>query len=158
MAIGIKQTVKIITKYPAIFLTPVFSYWTIGPVKSVSTVTSPKKCFSFKRQYLGVSYWHTWINTLITMICTITGFFFYSPDGYNDYIDYNLTIKITLLLLGALPILILQFKKCFCCNCCCNLPTNMTVLDVYHTEKLIPLEQINVDQNTVEMDVSQSNM
>ena len=148
MAIGIKQTAKIITKYPAIFLTPVFSYWTIGPVKSVSTVTSPKKCFSFKRQYLGVSYWHTWINTLITMICTLTGSCLYAYEFAGILIPYIFAI----LFLGALPILIIQFKKCFCCNCCCNLQTNMTFIDVYQTDKLITLEQINDDQNTIEME------
>ena len=75
VAIGIKKTFKILTTYPAIFLMPVFSYWTIGPVKTVSTITFPFNCFDYKRRYLGVSYWHTWINTLITMICTLTGLF-----------------------------------------------------------------------------------
>ena len=100
------------------------------------------------------------------MICTLTGLF--ASDLLSQHSSINscftekprlcyefivlLSMIAPILLLGALPILIIQFKKCFCCNCCCNLQTNMTFIDVYQTDKLIPLEQINDDQNTNEME------
>ena len=38
-SLGIKRLGKTIIKYPALILTAIFSYWTFGPVDSLSALT-----------------------------------------------------------------------------------------------------------------------
>ena len=76
VAVGFKKTFKIIINYPAMIITPMFSYWTFGPIKQDLQSTSKKKCcnnFVTKSQFIGISFWHTWINTILSIICTATG-------------------------------------------------------------------------------------
>ena len=63
--IGIRHTIAIILKFPAILLTPAFSFWIIGPYgKMHSKATSSQ---FIQEKFLIVSYFHSWINAAMTL-------------------------------------------------------------------------------------------
>jgi hypothetical protein len=55
-----EKTFKTVWQFPAIFLLPAFSYWVIGP-------NSKLCCCGRSNKKLSVSFFHTWINILITI-------------------------------------------------------------------------------------------
>ena len=72
---GFKETITIIGQFPGILLTPVFSFWVIGPISKLkccvaeteTTTNSTNSCWGNKK--IGVSYVHTWINVVLTLSC-----------------------------------------------------------------------------------------
>ena len=73
---GFKETITIIWQFPGILLTPVFSFWVIGPISKLrccvaerteTTTNSTNSCWGNKK--IGVSYVHTWINVVLTLSC-----------------------------------------------------------------------------------------
>ena len=65
---GFKNTAKLIWQYPAMILTPIFSFWTIGPKKTRSTTKSGCGCYTSNDMRIGVSFFYTFINIFITII------------------------------------------------------------------------------------------
>ena len=158
IAAGPKNTWQIFIKYPALILISVFSFWTIGPISP-----SPKKKWCkipLKSQYLGVSFWHTWINILlviVTLSFLYTSFYlelnhYYSRDLYYSQISFVFKLIAVLFALGAaLPILILQKLKCKCCCNCSQISTLFTVLNIENVDRLTSIYEILNDY--VESDV-----
>ena len=65
---GFKNTAKLIWQYPAMLLTPLMSFWTMGPKKTESTKKSFFGCYSSNDMRIGVSFFYTFINIFITII------------------------------------------------------------------------------------------
>ena len=81
-AIGLKKAWKLFWNYPATVLTPIFSYWTLGPVQTNSTFTWKKGfCIQTDSSKVGVSFFYTFINIMITfcgsLCCYFTAFINY---------------------------------------------------------------------------------
>ena len=84
-SIGFKKTIKTITQFPALILTPIFSYWVFGPMESKSC--SNLCCRENSR--LGLSFFHTWINAGLTIVGQIIfSYLFFDilkqSIGYSD--------------------------------------------------------------------------
>ena len=128
-------------------ITPMFSYWTFGPIKQDLQSTSKKKCcnnFVTKSQFIGISFWHTWINTILSIICTATGLYF--THGFMPEFLHFLPI----LIIGTIPIFIIQNFKCP--NRWFRIGKKMSVLDINQMEKLTHLELIKDDHMDQEIE------
>ena len=140
VSLGFKRTVKTVLQFPALILTPAFSYWTFGPVNTFSASTWC--CGGSQR--LGVSFLHTWINFAITLL----GQLCYAIT-IESRDEIGIAIGIGILPFHVLNIILLiliqSLHRCKCCACCnsdtCNSITERTLLDVDH-----PLEQIFFDE------------
>ena len=60
-SIGFKRSLKTIGRFPTIILTPLFTFWVIGPKGPYSFKTW---CCGGSRE-MEVSFLHTWINAFI---------------------------------------------------------------------------------------------
>ena len=67
-AIGLRKTFRLITQYPGILFVPMFSLWTIGPISKSETKSC---CQLFKQEKLGISAKFTWINFILSMVCSV---------------------------------------------------------------------------------------
>ena len=140
-SIGFQRTMKTIANFPAIVLTPAFSYWVFGPF------SCPTWCRGGNSN-LGVSFLHTWINAGLTvygqlMFVTIV---FLNSNGdsiYKMFAVYSLPCHI----LSIIMLILLQcLQKCNCCtSSCCESITQRTLLNVDN-----PLEKIEFQQRVSE--------
>ena len=64
---GFANTSKLIWQYPAMVLTPIFTFWTMGPKKTASTITSCSGSWTSNDMRIGVSFFYTLFNALITI-------------------------------------------------------------------------------------------
>ena len=64
---GFRNTAKLVWQYPAMILTPIFTFWTMGPKKTVSTTTSCCGYGSSNDMRIGVSYLYTFLNCFLTI-------------------------------------------------------------------------------------------
>ena len=166
LALGIRSSFSTIRDFPAIVLTPIITFWSIGPVSP----TNSFGCQMYSQNNLiGVSFWHTWINLIISSIFGI-GYtlqfldytepdFWYGDGGktktifeigfLDDPYQVGFQCVIMLHLFSIISLVLLQFldkcKKC-CCLCCethCFPITQVTVLDTENIEvELIELKNI----------------
>ena len=67
MALGIRRATSTIINFPAIVLTPAFTFWTFGPISSSSTCNIYKK----NESKIHLSYRLTCINALFTTFMTV---------------------------------------------------------------------------------------
>ena len=160
----LKSALYLIWMYPAIILTPMYSYWTIGPVQN--EFNTEGICYlTYKGRKLIISFKHIWINVFITTIgCSINYFIFHvimdlSLSEKDFIIFYNHSIIFTMysyhrdnwvllaflifLSLSILLIILIQFidrySKTICCNCFesnCLPITKITILDVDNPHQL----------------------
>ena len=77
MSLGLKNTAKVIWKYPAIILTPMIGIWTFGPARNNST-NGWYTCSCSTRKTIRVSNFHTWITYFISVIGTFSTFFLWT--------------------------------------------------------------------------------
>ena len=127
-SIGFKKTIKTITQFPALILTPIFSYWVFGPMESKSC--SNLCCRENSR--LGLSFFHTWINAGLTIVGQIIfTFLFYDILKREPFY----VIAIILHVFCVILLLLIQ------CNCCCDEITHRTLLDVKNPNEVIVFEQ-----------------
>ena len=144
-AVGWRNTLKLIWRYPPMVLTSIFSYWTIGPI-----IKTSRQCCEhwFQRvEAVGVSFYHTFVNILLTsigsLLCllivsinihgvelaksrlTITtkGFPSDKCSSFGGWpcgiFLYNISIISPLFFVGSLCIVLL---KCFSKLQCCGVP------------------------------------
>ena len=115
---GVKNALLITWQYPVIILTPVYSPWTIGPF-NVMPAGSCFSAFSFKGKKIGVTFFHTWINVYITsagVTVQLALSFLYVEHGFVDWmllLYYLFPIVTSLYFFGILPIIHLQYDKCW---------------------------------------------
>ena len=72
LALGVRKATSIIIKFPAIALTPAFTFWAFGPISSTSCCIYKKKEPKIKLRYR-----FTWINALLTSLIS-AGFLAYA--------------------------------------------------------------------------------
>ena len=116
-SIGFKKTIKTITQFPALILTPIFSYWVFGPMESKSC--SNLCCRENSR--LGLSFFHTWINAGLTIVGQIIFTFLFYDILKQDDIGMPLyAIAIILHVFCVILLLLIQFLSQYnCCNSSC---------------------------------------
>ena len=188
LALGSRSSISTIRDFPAIVLTPIITFWSIGPVSP----TSASGCQMYsKNNLIGVSFWHTWMNLIISSIFGI-GYtlqfldytepnFWYGDGGktktifeigfLDDPYQIGFQSVVILHLSSIISLVILQFldkcKKCCCISCKthCFPITQVTVLDANNRVELIELQNIKhqerkpTSQNFVEnSDVNGKNL
>ena len=136
-SIGFKKTIKTITQFPALILTPLFSYWVFGPMESKSC--SNLCCRENSR--LGLSFFHTWINAGLTIVGQII--FTYL---FHDILVWRAPIyliAITLHVFCVILLLLIQIlSQCNCCNYSYSDEiTQRTLLDVKNPNEVIVFKQ-----------------
>ena len=96
-----------IIMYPALLLTPVFSYWTFGDPKGC--------CKGNPESKLKVSFRLTWVNLAITALGSLGLFLIHFSLNIFYFISWSCLILswITLIILHNLQ----KCQKC-CCTCC----------------------------------------
>ena len=145
-AVGLKRGFALVRKFPALILTPMFCFWTVGP-SGTSTACCGR--FNCHNNELKVSFRETWVNALISTIGCVSyvAIFLdteellnvsqikrgYGPPG--PFLEIIIPFLVLYFLGAVFPVLLLQFldkcKKC-CCTCCmpCFPVLNVTTLDL----------------------------
>ena len=155
-SLGPTKSLKMILQYPAIILTPVFSYWTFGNTISCCKGNSDNK--------LKVSFRLTWINSIITTFGNLGLFLvhFFSKDlsHYHVLDSFNLFLHIisgSFLVLSWITLIILQnLQNCqkACCSFCQNNQVfQKTALDPNDPDKLIYLTKLVTQEIETEVQV-----
>ena len=152
-SIGIKKTIKIIGEFPAMILTPAFSYWVFGPISSYST---SNWCCGGNNK-LGVSFFHTWINVGITILgqffCAFI-FFGNEPSNVKFLKTYTLvlTISVPSHLISIIMLALIQTldRSKSCPSSFCNSVTQRTLLNVDDPTKQIFFGQQNRTENELD--------
>ena len=153
-AIGSKQMSKIVIQYPSVILPQLFSYWSIGPYKNHAN----KIC---------ISYWHTWINAIITtfggMVFTFQCLenkelrFWFGSHPYTFGFIFVFILYISSVLSLALFQFIDKYQlHCFpfCLKNCIPL-TEITILDVSKKQEEHNLQNSKF-QDTMQSDMNES--
>ena len=150
-SIGFRKTLKTVINFPAIILTPAFSYWVFGPVEAFSCQTWCRGGNS----RLGLSFLHTWINFTITVSGQLVFVILIEPrTGLINFLIFSLPFHI----FGAIFLILLQFlQKCNCCTCCttgcCESITQQTLLDVDNPLEKIEGKQTNNEEHEMEIQI-----
>ena len=133
-SLGFRKALKTATQYPAMIMTPAFSYWVFGPIES-----SLKSTFCCSRtSRLGVSFLHSWINAGVTILGQIIFSLLcggssrqYSGPPILNFVYFSLGFHIISVLTLALIQLLERCDKDSCCiSSCCKSTIQRTVLDV----------------------------
>ena len=151
-SIGVRKTLRLLTQYPGILCISMFSLWTIGPV---SKSESKSCCELFKHKKLGISAKFTWINFILSMVCSgVTSLLLAS--GLYSQADYDL---IWIILAPMIIILLItlvsllhgdSLNKCcrfkwqyYWCDCCKNcVITKYSVLNLATMEEDSEMQEI----------------
>ena len=150
-SIGFRKTQKTVVNFPALILTPAFSYWVFGPVEAFSCQTWCRGGNS----RLGLSFLHSWINFIITVSGQLV--FVILKDPREALINFLVT-SFPFHVFGAIFLILLQFlQKCNCCTCCttgcCESITQQTLLDVDNPLEKIEGKQTNNEEHEMEIQV-----
>ena len=149
---GFRRSASIIWKFPALLITPVFSLWTMGPINS------SKQCCHwqiFKGKKLGVSYFHTWINFLFSVImCFISILYLAINELYVFQLFFYSKFYLLTIILLILIQTIDKCKKCCCSQWCitnCLPITNRTILDTDKMDELIVIQESKFQEEDIQM-------
>ena len=160
MAVGFKEALKVMYRFPALLLTPVFSIWTIGPT-SLKTFW---KCGEGTNKFLRMSFRLTWGNLIITSIELIVIMFQVSletKEHWNNFFHGSGNdppsgfLSVFLLMVSYITLIAIQILPMFeehCCLSCqkkCYPVIKETVLDV---EKPFDLIDWPLSENSVELE------
>ena len=106
---GLKKTGKMISRYPAVILTPILSFWTFGPIKKDSLA---------KESIIGVSFFYTTLNAIISissgLFCVIFTYKSFSNFDASRCFNYGENTDCDLFLIGTTIISPLLFIACMC--------------------------------------------
>ena len=83
---GFKNTAKLVWQYPAMILTPIFTFWTMGPKKTNSTNKSCCGCWSSNDMRVGVSYSYSFLNAFISISGSLLCLFI-THQAYDSNIE-----------------------------------------------------------------------
>jgi len=126
-SLGMRKAIKTVINFPAMILTPAFSYWVFGPIESSSSC-----CKTTRTTRIGVSFLHSWINAVITIAGQVTYVYLvYSRSFGWIYGIMALGLHFVSVLMLALIQLLERCDKDSCCpSSCCKSTIQRTVLDV----------------------------
>ena len=106
-SLGMRKAIKTVINFPAMILTPAFSYWVFGPIESSSSC-----CKTTRTTRIGVSFLHSWINAVITIAGQATYVYLVSVDVV-PYMYLGLQF-ISVLMLALIQLL----ERCDKDSCC----------------------------------------
>ena len=115
-------------------MVPVFSHWTVGPIRSPIICGKDNfKPLNYRRQkILSVSFWSTWANILISILSSIIFSAIFDLKAWLYLYFYSSMTVIAIL--GLIFIQYLDQCKgrccCFCCQSNCYDVKELTYLDV----------------------------
>ena len=143
-SLGFRKALKTATQYPAMIMTPAFSYWVFGPIES-----SLKSTFCCSRtSRLGVSFLHSWINAGVTILGQLLcSFLVIGPSRYggtNNIISSFLVSSLGFHIISVITLALIQLlERCdsCCISSCCKSTIQRTVLDVDDPNQLIFFRQ-----------------
>ena len=133
-----KKLIKVIANYPATFMLPSITYFTIGPHKS--NCSSPTN----SDRNLGLSKFYSGINILLTVIMNLAVIFYFASYDLNFL--KVLMIWSPLFIIGlVINLIFLTIDKKSCCSKCCCQDSVVTVhlLNVSNDD----LEIVEMDNN-----------
>ena len=125
---GFKNTFKLVWQYPAMILTPIFTFWTMGPKKTASTKKSCCGYWSSNDLRIGVSFFYSFLNCFMTvsgslfcLLITHQNPYFFQCSFYDSptcgYFHFGLIVISVLLPLALIFTLVLKCKrKSLCCG------------------------------------------
>jgi len=150
-SVGIKKALSVITKFPPILFVPMFSFWTIGPLR-----LSPfYKAFNGKSQKLSISFWLSWANVLLTLlgpICTLI-----CTPNTSRSLSWKLheTLSCPILSLSILILVLIQFldvckNSCspYCQSNCCPV-RKFTYMNVTDMDMELTREDVEIVKSRV---------
>ena len=177
---GLKNAWRVITKFPALIMIPICTFWTFGPVTTSNSSCKGLNCkteaegieISFwcntKASKIKISFWSTWINILLTLSgsmifsriimgdkssrCLLfnTCIGIYPPDWFGILLNFWFMY---FLLVAIMIVIIIQFVDNCNCSCCCNCCLN----NCYPIKKITYLNVNNMDDNnTTEENIEMS--
>ena len=169
ITLGPIKVFQLISRFPAIILTPLFSFWTISGVQCCvngalgQAVNSPDLNVRSDK-LLGISFCHSWINAFITLCFSIGGWTFTFLQSKSEVIGYSrifwgiwdpeyfivICISIPLFVISALLIILFQFHEKFnkcCCDSCCKIEIEFTLLDMNEMDEIIDLKEREFNNN-----------
>ena len=119
IAIGFRKTFVMLWRFPGVFLLPMFSPFTFGPVLATYSCccnrTDSERTFRYGKSPMQLSFLFTFINIAISSITSINTMISSLNNGDFFYFRVLLiTFVLPLLIVGLFPI----FEKCQ--SCCCN--------------------------------------
>ena len=136
-SLGMKKAFKTVTNFPAMILTPTFSYWVFGPIESFSSC-----CKTTRTTRIGVSFLHSWINAGVTIVGQLTFYYLVGERSYFDFLYMSLGLHFMSVLTLALIQLLERCDKVSCCtSSCCKSTIQRTVLDVDDPSRQILFRQ-----------------
>ena len=134
LTLGLRKATSTLIIFPALLLTPVFSFWTFGPI------SSKHHCiYKIKEPKIHLSYRLTWINTIFTSGMTggfLAGWFEFRYFGIPIYNHQEWHLACTFVLISLLSLALIQFLSKFSCVCSTTFQENclpMTPKVVYDT-------------------------
>ena len=164
LTVGPRRALSTMKTYPAIVLTSCFSFFTVGPVATASSCSAH---FNGERRKIRISFFHTWINVIITfaglsMIPSASSINLYvendlgvvSEDFYSNLLLLISFTSVPVLVLGGvLPLILIQLLD-RCQSCCCTsclrhncLPIrNLAILDADHIDQIQTEENLHYQQ------------
>ena len=122
-SLGMRKAIKTVINFPAMILTPAFSYWVFGPIENSSSC-----CKTTRTTRIGVSFLHSWINAVITIAGQATYVYLVSVDVV-PYMYLGLQF-ISVLMLALIQLLERCDKDSCCPSSCCKSTIQRTMLDV----------------------------
>ena len=132
-----KKAFKTVINFPAMILTPAFSYWVFGPIESSSSC-----CKTARTTRIGVSFLHSWINAGVTIAGQITYYYLAGERGFEVVLYISLGLHFISVLTLALIQLLEHCDKDSCCiSSCCKSTIQRTVLDVDDPSRQILFRQ-----------------
>ena len=138
-SLGMRKAFKTVINFPAMILTPAFSYWVFGPIENSSSC-----CKTTRTTRIGVSFLHSWINAGVTIVGQITYYYLVgvriSVFIYLLYISLGLHF-ISVLTLGLIQLLERCDKDSCCISSCCKSTIQRTMLDVDDPSRQILFRQ-----------------
>ena len=156
-SIGLRKTLRLLTQYPGILCISIFSLWTIGPV---SKSESKSCCQLFKQEKLGISVKFTWINFILSMVCSVVTSWLLASDLdlQADYrtSNFNLALLAPMIIILMITLVSLlhgdSLNNFWCCcfkcqyhwfDCCKNcVITKYSVLNLATMEEDSEMQEI----------------
>ena len=158
---GLKNAWKVITKFPAMIIIPMFTFWTFGPV--MSNFSCKGINYKTEADRIKISFWLTWINILLT-VCGAMIFSRISVGGKSS-MDNNISIFVPVWIgmlidflyvvfipLAIMIVIFIQFVDKCNFSCCCN----YCLSNCFPVKKLTYLDVNNMDDKRTEEDIEMS--
>ena len=141
---GFKKTAKLVWQYPAMLLTPIFSFWTMGPKKTASSKKACCGCWSSNDMRIGISFFYTFVNILITISGSLFGILiiyqnpiFFQCSFFGPYCLFFRVVLTIISVLFPLAIIFTLVLKCTMKSQCCGVAlSNVQNFDVNESHYL----------------------